>query len=97
MFPYLKDKVMSKRKYPSLISVLLITITLSSNTQAETVHIATGEYPPWTSTTLPHGGYINHIVASAFALSGIKVEFHYMSWKRALEATRLGQFNATSF
>jgi len=69
----------------------------SLTSRAETVHIATGEYPPWTSASLPHGGYINHIVSSAFKESGINIELHYLPWKRALEATRIGKYHATSF
>jgi len=76
---------------------LLLTSILSFSIHAETIHVATGEYPPWTSESLPYGGYVNHIVSNAFALSDIQVEFHYMPWKRALEATRIGKFNASSF
>jgi len=78
-------------------AVLMFFLFLPLTIEAETINIATGEYPPWTSESLPHGGYINHIVTSAFALSNIKVKFHYMPWKRALEATRVGQFHASSF
>jgi len=83
--------------FTSKFLTLLLTSILSFSLQAETIHVATGEYPPWTSEDLPHGGYVNHVVSSAFALSNIQVKFHYMPWKRALEATRIGKFNATSF
>jgi|TARA_R110002049_G_scaffold98717_2_gene240505 polar amino acid transport system substrate-binding protein len=72
-------------------------LLLSIDVTAETVQVATGEFPPWTSESLPHGGYINRVVSSAFELSGIEVKFHYLPWKRALEATKVGQFHASSF
>tara|TARA_R110001592_G_scaffold65716_1_gene201716 strand:+ start:30029 stop:30790 length:762 start_codon:yes stop_codon:yes gene_type:complete len=78
------------------VTLILMTF-VSMSIKAETIRVATGEYPPWTSESLPHGGFINHIVSSAFELSDIQVEFHYLPWKRALEATKVGQFHASSF
>ena len=69
----------------------------ASLTQAEVVRIASGEYPPWTSAELPDGGYINLLVKRAFNNVGIDVEFDYMPWNRALEATRVGHYLASSF
>ena len=77
--------------------ICLVILFFSVNTKSDTITIATGEYPPWTSENMPNGGFINHIVSSAFKVSNINVEFHYMPWKRALEATKVGQFNASSF
>ena len=79
------------------VSILVLLASLSLCLQAETLKIATGEYPPWTTESLPHYGYINHIVEQAFKAEGIEVEFHFMPWKRALEATRLGHFHASSY
>ena len=95
--PINEDNDMLYDIFSSKHLVLLLALIASFSVRAETIHIATGEYPPWTSEDLPHGGYVNHIVSSAFELSGIQVEFHYMPWKRALEATKVGKFNASSF
>lgn len=76
---------------------LLVILSINMPANSETITIATGEYPPWTSEKLAHGGFINRVVSSAFALHDIDVEFHYMPWKRALEATKVGQFNGSSF
>jgi polar amino acid transport system substrate-binding protein len=76
---------------------LVLLFCLNPSLLAETLKIATGEYPPWTTESLPHNGYINQIVESAFKVEGLDVEFHFMPWKRALEATRLGHFHATSY
>lgn len=62
-----------------------------------TITIATGEYPPWVGSSLPHDGYVNHIISEAFASQGLKVEFVYLPWKRAFEETRQGKFDATSY
>ena len=73
--------------------ILLLSIAV----KAETIQVATGEFPPWTSESLPYGGFFNRIISSAFKLSGIEVQFSYLPWKRALKATKVGQFHATSF
>lgn len=77
--------------------MFLLLCCLNFSLHAETLKIATGEYPPWTTDSLPHNGYINQIVEQAFKVEGIDVEFHFMPWKRALEATRLGHFHASSY
>lgn len=77
--------------------ILALLCFLSHSTYSDTLKIATGEYPPWTSESLPHYGYINQIVAEAFKQEGIDVEFHFMPWKRALEATRMGHYHASSY
>lgn len=74
-----------------------LLLALHSVAQADVVHIATGEYPPWASQYLAHHGITNRIVAEAFKTQGYDVEFHYMPWNRALEATRVGKYAATSF
>jgi polar amino acid transport system substrate-binding protein len=69
----------------------------SSALIGRTITIATGEFPPWAGSSLPQGGYVNHIVREAFASQGVKVEFIYQPWKRAYEEARQGKFDATSY
>jgi polar amino acid transport system substrate-binding protein len=59
------------------------------------IRIATEEYPPYTSSSLPHFGIDAHIVREVFGAAGIKVEFEFMPGARALEWARNGQFDAT--
>lgn len=77
--------------------VCLLGLFVALRSAADTVKIASGEYPPWTSEDLPGGGYLNLLISEAFKLQGIQVEFEYMPWKRALEATRVGNYHASSF
>lgn len=79
-------------------AVLALMLLLScSASVAETLRIASGEYPPWATKELPDGGYINLIVTMAFDQVGIDAQFDYMPWNRALEATRVGSYMASSF
>ncbi|CAN7394461.1 transporter substrate-binding domain-containing protein [Pseudoduganella sp. LjRoot289] len=76
-----------------LAGILLMTVPV----RAETVTIATGEFPPWTTDTARHGGFINRVVSAAFARKGIDAKFSYMPWKRAEVETKVGRYDASSF
>lgn len=82
---------------PLILQLLCACFLFGGYAHAEKIKVATGEYPPWTSASLPNGGFINHLISRAFKITGIDVEFEYLPWKRAWEATRVGQFNASSF
>lgn len=94
-------------RWPSLITTLLALTTAplissanvdrTSSQMHQTIRIATGEYPPWTGSTLPHHGYVNHIIQEAFSSQGVGVIFVYQPWKRAFEEARQGKFDATSY
>ena len=65
---------------------------------AETVHISTGEFAPWSSKSLKHNGFTSHVIKEAFALSGHDVDFTYYPWKRAFDSAKDGKkFQATSY
>ncbi|MDX1452663.1 MAG: transporter substrate-binding domain-containing protein [Oleiphilaceae bacterium] len=82
---------------PYRVFTLFLLLLMSATTWCEEIHIATGEYPPWASADLAHDGITNRVVREAFAHEDIKVVYHYMPWSRALEATRVGKYLATSF
>lgn len=86
---------MKAAKWVMLFSMLAWTHLLSAG---ETIRIATGEFAPWTSEKLKHGGFTNHVISEAFKLEGIEVEFTFYPWKRAYENARAGdQYQATSY
>lgn len=64
-----------------VVSFLVLTGAVSVS--AETIKLSSGEWPPYTSQSLPHYGYLSRIVSEAFALQGIKVEYGFFPWKRA--------------
>jgi len=65
--------------------------------EAPHVRIATGEYLPWSSESLLHYGLVNRIIREAFELQGYSVSFFFLPWKRALEESKAGRYDATSF
>lgn len=76
------------------VCILLASIGLHAG---ETLTIATGEYPPFSSAKIKHNGYVSHVISRAFALQGIDVKYKYLPWKRAYESTKNGDYDATSF
>ncbi|EAR10015.1 substrate-binding periplasmic protein [Reinekea blandensis] len=60
-------------------------LSLAALAQAETVHLASGEWPPYTSESLPNGGPSTELVRKAFAEVGMDVEIDYFPWARSYE------------
>jgi polar amino acid transport system substrate-binding protein len=79
-----------------IISVIGVLMGLNSAPSvAETVRLANGEWPPFTSERLPYGGPLSRIVSEAFALEGVNVEYGYFPWKRAYELAKTGKWDGS--
>jgi polar amino acid transport system substrate-binding protein len=70
-------------------------ILLSLVVQAEPVKLANGEWPPYQSQQLKHGGYISQFTKEAFAAAGYEVEYAYLPWKRGYEEAKAGIFDGS--
>lgn len=83
----------------ALCGLLWWTQGLAAQQSADdTVRITTGEYPPWTSEKLKHGGFTSHVITEAFRLEGYDVEFTFYPWKRVYEAAKSGErFDASAW
>ena len=82
------------------ITLMVFMLVLPLKLQAHAwlkLKVATSEYAPYTSTSMEHNGYINHIIAQAFLETGVIVEFTSMPWEEALEATLKGEYDALSY
>ncbi|ASP38401.1 amino acid ABC transporter substrate-binding protein [Bacterioplanes sanyensis] len=75
-----------------IIPLLCLFTSLS---RAEVVSVASGEWPPYVSEQLEHGGVISHLISAAFAAVDIDVEYHYYPWNRSLNLVRAGAHDAT--
>lgn len=69
-----------------LFSVFLPTPSLS----AKSLILTNGEWPPFFSEQLNHGGFGTRIVTEAFVYSDTQVSFHYVPWKRGLDLAAHG-------
>jgi polar amino acid transport system substrate-binding protein len=73
-----------------LCCLLLITsITVS----AAEVRLATLEYPPYSSVSLPERGSIVELTTRAFAATGNSVQIDFLPWARALAELRKGNYD----
>ena len=81
-----------------LVMALPIVVVLSfcqALAAGEVVRISNGEWPPFTSADLPHGGILSRIVTQSFALEGITVHYAYMPWQRAYQETKQGKWDGS--
>ena len=61
----------------------------------ETIRLASGEWVPYQSKGLHHGGTVSRIVTEAFASQGITVEYEYYPWKRGYVRAETGEVDGT--
>ncbi|MEM1401549.1 MAG: transporter substrate-binding domain-containing protein [Pseudomonadota bacterium] len=85
-------------------NVLLVAVTIIAMmaqpiaAQASSrLTIGSGEYVPFTDSSAVDGGIVNEMISQIATQAGMTAEFEFMPWKRALELTRSGRFDATSF
>ena len=84
-------KIYSTRLWILLILLIIPSLLYSQ----ETVRITNGEWPPFFSEELKHGGVTSHIVSEAFALEGINVRYGWFPWARALANAKTGDWDAS--
>ena len=65
--------------------------------EAAPFRVATGEYPPFASSSMKHDGYVNHIINRASKEVGIDLEFQFLPWARSLELAQRGSYAASSY
>lgn len=78
------------------ILACFIFLVISSKANAETIRIATGEYPPFLSEKLKHNGVGLRIIKEAFELEGITVEYGFFTWARAYDNVKNGSWDASA-
>lgn len=59
------------------------------------IHISNGEWAPFMGKELPHHGFVSRIVAQAFAMEGVRVEYGFYPWARAYFLAQHGQVDAS--
>jgi polar amino acid transport system substrate-binding protein len=73
----------------------LLLVLAGPNFAAERLRLTNGEWPPFTSEKFPSGGPLSRIVAAAFAMENISVEYGYFPWKRAYEYAKSGKWDGS--
>ncbi|WP_417701571.1 substrate-binding periplasmic protein [Pseudomonas sp.] len=70
---------------------VLLVLLFCSAQAAEQVRLTNGEWPPYLGETLPHHGVASRIVAEAFALQGVEVQWEFHPWARSLKMAEQGR------
>ncbi len=83
-----------KQSKQMLIVLFFLSISLNLYAQ-EAIRLTNGEWPPYLSKDLKHYGVASRIVTEAFALEGIKVEYGFFPWERALELAKQGDWDGS--
>lgn len=61
-----------------------------------TVDISVGDWPPFIAESLPHSGFVAHLISDIFAEAGYQVEFYFRPWNRTYLEAATGQRDATA-
>lgn len=72
------------------LTLLLLIVVLGSAHAADTVRLTNGEWPPYLGEDLPHHGVASRIVAEAFALQNVEVQWEFHPWARSLKMAEQG-------
>jgi len=85
-----------KWSHAIVIAALFLSFFLVSPAQAkDLLRLGVGEWKPFISESLPGNGPALEIVSRAFDYEGIKVEYIFVPWKRAMILTEKGRFDGT--
>lgn len=79
-----------------LISTLLVTASFfASAASPKTLNISSGEWAPYTGNDLVGKGIVPKIATEAFAEEGIKIDYDFISWSRAMDQAKQVKYDAT--
>ncbi len=72
------------------LTLLLLILFVGSAQAADRVRLTNGEWPPYLGEDLPHHGVASRIVAEAFALQNVEVQWEFHPWARSLKMAEQG-------
>lgn len=73
-----------------ILAGIALGLLLAGSPQAQTVHVSTLDWPPYTGSDLPRGGATTDVVRQAFENAGYETEVAYRPWKRAIDMASKG-------
>lgn len=73
----------------------MLLMTVLPTQAVESLRLASGEWPPYSSSTMPNGGDAEQVIRLVFAQAGYEVSFDRLSWKRGYEVARRGKLDGT--
>jgi len=80
-----------RRLILSVTGLFLSFIFSTISYAKDKIYITNGEWAPYMSKGLKHGGLISHIISEAFAAVDVEVIYGYFPWKRSYRYAALGK------
>lgn len=91
---------MNRRNFSFVLSALLaLSIGCSAGALAQardTIRITSFTWQPMFSENGPHHGFVPHIVAEAFALVGVEVEYGFFPWQESFDLAKDGEWDGSA-
>lgn len=73
-----------------ILTLLFLALAVRTPFASETIRLTNGEWQPYLSEHAPHYGFASHIIAEAFGLVGVEVEYGFFPWRRSFELAKKG-------
>ncbi|MCP4348375.1 MAG: amino acid ABC transporter substrate-binding protein [Desulfobacterales bacterium] len=88
---------MVQKLVKSFVIIVTVMLLLSYGVMAEekVVRLTNGDWPPYCSPDLKYYGLATRIVTEAFALEGVRTEYEFFPWKRAMVYVKDGKWDGT--
>ena len=80
-----------------MLGFVCALLTFQVAAQRPMLQIATGELPPYATTSRPDNGIALSIVQEAFQTQGKDVNYTFLPWSRALAETKVGKWDGTAY
>ncbi|ASP38212.1 hypothetical protein CHH28_05720 [Bacterioplanes sanyensis] len=84
--------------YVSLFLLSLWSISIYAAqppTLPSTIKLTNGEWPPYLSEQLPHGGPSSQVIEEVYQLQGIQVQWGWYPWQRSYNLAKSGSYDGT--
>lgn len=75
-----------------VVMIMIMNLNLSGSDK-KPLRLTNGEWPPYHSQKLKNGGIVSHIVTDIFASKGVKVEYGWFPWSRAMKLPETGEWD----
>ncbi len=73
------------------LAVVLVMLPTASISAGARISLATLDWPPYISQSLPLNGYVHEVVVTAFERAGIATEISFYPWARAAKLVESGR------
>lgn len=74
----------------TVMAFVIAAPSAATDSSAPVLHLANGEWPPYTGQHLPDYGCDSQVVTEAFSLEGITVRYEFLPWARGLLLSQNG-------